>query len=100
MCIRDSQPIVNWFAKGQTVDTSDELASEEHLRCLNQVFGLREMAVKGFAISEEQEIALGMELILEGLHQHSMLSKRDLDSTTSYRDMLRAMFDQMTQDNG
>lgn len=93
------QPIVNWFAEGQTVDTSDELASEDHLRCLNQVSGLREMAVKGFAIADEQEIALGMELILEGLHQHSMLSKRDLDSTTSYRDMLTAMFDQMTQDN-
>ena len=38
-----------------------------------------------------------MEITLEGLHQHSMLSKRDLDTGTSYRDMLKEMFGQMSQ---
>jgi hypothetical protein len=33
-----------------------------------------------------------MELVLEGLHQHSMLSRdRTQESGTSYRDMLKSM---------
>lgn len=92
------QPIVSWFAEGRTVDTSDDLASDEYLRRFAQVAGLREMAAERFRIAEPQELGLGMELVLEGLHQHSMLSKRDLESSTSYRDMLKAMFDQMTDD--
>ena len=93
------QPIVSWFAEGQTVDTSDELATDEYIRRFGQVAGLREMAAERFRIAEPQELGLGMELVLEGLHQHSMLSKRDLESSTSYRDMLKAMFDQMTDDD-
>ena len=92
------QPIVSWFAEGQTVDTSDELATDEYIRRFGQVAGLRDMAAERFRIQEPQELGLGMELVLEGLHQHSMLSKRDLESSTSYRDMLKAMFDQMTDD--
>lgn len=92
------QPIVGWFADGQTVDTSDELATDEYIRRFDQVTGLRSMAVERFGIVEEQELGIGMEIVLEGLHQHSMLSKRDLDSSTSYRDMLKAMFDQMVKD--
>ena len=93
------QPIVSWFAEGQTVDTSDDLASEEYIRRFGRVAGLRDMAAERFRIDEPEELGLGMELVLEGLHQHSMLSKRDLESSTSYRDMLKAMFDQMTDDD-
>ena len=93
------QPIVGWFAGGQTVDTSEELTTDEYIRRFGQVTGLREMAAEHFRIVEPRELGLGMELVLEGLHQHSMLSKRDLDSSTSYRDMLKAMFDRMSQDD-
>ena len=34
-----------------------------------------------------------MELILEGLHQHSMLAKEDLATRTSYSDMLGVMLE-------
>ena len=36
-----------------------------------------------------------MEFVLEGLHQHSMVSKREEGTKTAYRDMLKAMFDHM-----
>ena len=93
------KPIVEWFAEGQTVDTSDYLTTDEYIRRFRQVTGLREMAAEHFQIVEFQELGLGMELVLEGLHQHSILSKRDLDNSTSYRDMLKAMFDQMSQED-
>jgi magnesium chelatase subunit I len=92
-------PIAEWFAEGNTVETSDTLSSAEYRRRLGLVTGLEQLAAGGFAIEQPREVALGMELVLEGLHQHSMLSKRDLESSTSYRDMLKAMFDQMTADD-
>ena len=33
-----------------------------------------------------------MDLVLEALHQNSMLSKQDLDDQTLYSDMLGSMF--------
>jgi hypothetical protein len=32
-----------------------------------------------------------MELVLEGLHQNSMLSRERTDNATSYKDMLKSM---------
>ena len=89
-------PIVAWFSQGNTVETTDDLTDAEYRQRLEQVNGLRALAAAGLKIEAEEEVGLGMELVLEGLHQHSMLSKRDLDSATSYRDMLKAMFDQMS----
>ena len=93
------QAVVTWFSKGNTVDTSDDLPTDEYLRRFEQVDGLRKLATKEFELSDEREAGLGMEIVLEGLHQHSMISKRNLDSETSYRDMLKAMFDQMNEDD-
>ena len=93
-------PIVSWFSQGNTVETADDLTDAEYRGRLEQVKGLRDLATAGLKIEAQEEMGLGMELVLEGLHQHSMLSKRDLDSATSYRDMLKAMFDQMSEDEG
>ena len=41
-----------------------------------------------------------MEFVLEGLHQHSMVSKREEGLKTAYRDMLKAMFDHMSSERG
>ena len=91
-------PIVSWFSQGNTVDTADDLTYAEYRQRFEQVSGLRELAAAGLKIEADEEVGLGMELVLEGLHQHSMLSKRDLDSATSYRDMFKAMFDQMSDE--
>ena len=90
--------IAKWFSAGNTVETSDTLSASDYDGRLREVPGLQELARTGFEIEQPGEVALGMELLLEGLHQHSMLSKRDLESSTSYRDMLKAMFDQMAAD--
>ena len=92
-------PIVRWFSNGNTVETADEQPYADYAQRLAQVDGLRDVAVAGLKIDAAEEAGLAMELVLEGLHQHSMISKRDLDSTTSYRDMLKAMFDQMSDED-
>jgi hypothetical protein len=36
-----------------------------------------------------QERAFAAEVVLEGLHQHLKLAREDLDSTVSYKEMLK-----------
>jgi hypothetical protein len=36
-----------------------------------------------------------MEFTLEGMHQHSLVAREEIDSKVSYRDMLRQMFESL-----
>ena len=63
---------------------------------LEKVTGLKEIAAKHLDLKEGDGLALGMEFVLEALHQHSMVSKREEGVKTAYRDMLKAMFDHMS----
>jgi magnesium chelatase subunit I len=89
------QPVLAWFSKGNTVETSDELPYDDYVKRLSQVNGLREIAAKYLETKDGNGVALGMEYVLEALHQHSMVSKREEGVKTAYRDMLKAMFDHM-----
>jgi magnesium chelatase subunit I len=87
------QPILAWFSKGNTVETSDEIPYAEYAERLGRVDGLEEMAKKHLRPAEKDgEAASGMEFVLEALHQSSMVSKWEDRSRTEYRDMLKAMF--------
>jgi len=94
------QPILDWFSAGGILDLNDQLNNEEYFKTLDQVTGLRQLAQEKTNTTTLEELALSMEFILEGLHQFSMLSKRDTDSTTSYQDMLKAMLDQIPNESG
>jgi hypothetical protein len=37
-----------------------------------------------------------MELVLDGLHQASIIAREDLESGVSYKDMLKTMFEGMS----
>jgi magnesium chelatase subunit I len=89
------QSILAWFSKGNTVETSDELPHDEYVKRLEKVSGLKEIAARHLDLKDGDGIALGMEFVLEALHQHSMVSKREEGVKTAYRDMLKAMFDHM-----
>ena len=90
------QQILTWFSKGNSVETSDNLNYGEYFTRLDAVRGLQAFARKHLGIEEHEELGLGMEIILEGLHQQSMLSKREAGSVIAYRDMLKAMFERMS----
>ena len=48
---------------------------------------------------DAEEAAVAMELVLEGLHQNSMLSReRTDDARTSYKDMLKSMLSGLGED--
>jgi magnesium chelatase subunit I len=83
------EPIVEWFAAGNRITISDETFFEEHRKTLESVPGLKKAVEERFAPASPEELAIGMELVLEGLTQHLKLAREDLDSRVSYTEMLK-----------
>ena len=80
--------VVHWFAEGGDVTLSDDQTFEEYEDQLRQVTGLWELASR-YSSGSPQETAFTAELILEGLHQHLKLAREDMDSTVSYKEMVK-----------
>ncbi len=93
--------VVNWFKSNHAIDLSDEMKTNDYLDALNQVKGLKPLATSYMEFEgngKQTELGAAMELILEGLHQNSMLSKDDFDNKTSYKDMLNTMMSSLHTD--
>ena len=84
--------ILEWFASGNHVAISDDMPQAEYAKALAAVKGLERLAAKHLEPASPEEAAVGMELVLEGLHQNSILSReRSEGAVTQYKDMLKSM---------
>ena len=93
------RPVLEWFAAGNHVEVSDDMAQAEFAKRLMLVKGLAPLTSKYLETRTPEEAAVAMELVLEGLHQHSMLSReRTGDAGTSYGDMLKTMLSGLGED--
>ena len=84
--------ITEWFSAGNEINISDTLSGKEYFKALDKVSGLKELVEKQVSPASKLERYSLMDLVLEALHQNSMLSKQDLDDETSYSDMVGSMF--------
>lgn len=84
--------ITDWFAEGNEVNITDTLSNKGYEQILKKVDGLSSLVQKYAKGAEGKELLVWMDLVLEALHQNSMLSKQDLDDQTLYSDMLGSMF--------
>jgi magnesium chelatase subunit I len=86
--------ILKWFGEGNTIELEDGMPFEAYRAELDKVPGLRELALKHLRIdpNNRYEVATGMEFLLDGLHQNSKIAKEEIETLTSYRDMLGAIF--------
>jgi magnesium chelatase subunit I len=82
------KPIVDWFAKGHAVVVQDET---EEVEGLLEVPALVDLA-RRHAQPAEDELPAACELVLEGLHQASLLAKDRSEDGVTYGDMLKRMF--------
>lgn len=89
-------PITQWFSKGNEVNLPDTLNSEEYAASLKSVDGLQELVKTRVKPKNESELLAWMDLVLESLHQNSMLSKLDNDDDSKYADMVGSMFSSFT----
>ncbi len=85
--------VLSWFEEGQTVEISDTMDDKSYYRELNGVGGLRKLAGKHVSTTSQAELAVAMEFLLEGLHQHSRISKNIAAGRRSYSDMMGSLFD-------
>jgi magnesium chelatase subunit I len=86
------RPVLEWFAAGNHLEIADDMPHAEFLEQLSSVKGLAGLAEKYLEPANAEEAAVAMELVLEGLHQNSILSRDRLDGArTSYKDMLKSM---------
>jgi magnesium chelatase subunit I len=83
------EPIVEWFAAGNKITISDDTPFAEHRKTLESVPGLKKAVEERFAPASPEELAISMELVLEGLTQHLKIAREDLDSKVSYTEMLK-----------
>ena len=66
---------------------SDEQRFADYEAELARVPGLMKLVEKNGATTHQR--AFAAEMVLEGLHQHLKLAREDLDSTVSYREMVK-----------
>jgi magnesium chelatase subunit I len=95
------RPVLEWFASGNHVEIGDDLPHAEFAKRLGAVKGLRELATRYLEIESAEEAAVAMELVLEGLHQHSMVSRERGEgpgSPTAYKDMFKSMLSGFGED--
>jgi magnesium chelatase subunit I len=85
------RPLLEWFSGGHAVRVADDMPAPEYARALSQVKGLGSLAAKYLEPRDADEHAVAMELVLEGLHQSSMLSRERSDAASEYKDMLKSM---------
>ncbi len=83
------EPIAAWFTAGNKITLSDDTPFSEHLSALKSVPGLEKAVDERFSPASPEELAIGMELVLEGLTLHLKIARADLDSRVSYAEMLK-----------
>ncbi|MEQ9278628.1 MAG: sigma 54-interacting transcriptional regulator [Balneola sp.] len=84
--------VTDWFAQGNEVNLPDVLSTKEYKKALDGVDGLKELVSKHVKDIGKDEFYTYMDLVLEAMHQNSLLSKQNLDDEALYTDMLGSMF--------
>jgi magnesium chelatase subunit I len=87
--------VLDWFQAGNKVEITDELPTADYVKRLESVKGLRKLADKHLKPAGPDELGASMELVLEGLHQCSMVAREDKDLSTTYRDIVGDMLRQL-----
>jgi len=93
------RPVLEWFSSGNHLELGDDMPQAEFATALGKVKGLGELAARYLEPRDAEEQAVAMELVLEGLHQSSMLSRERSDTGgTEYKDMLKQMLSGLGED--
>lgn len=87
------KPVLDWFAAGNALDLGDDMPDGEYEGQLKKIPGLSALAEEFLPQKNPRHKWVAMELVLEGLHQHSLLAKEDLSTGVSYSDMLGIMLE-------
>ena len=83
--------IISYFSASNTIELGDETSLAEHQAALAKVPDLETVARKFLDLKSKAEICLGMEFILEGLHQNNLIAKSHLNGLFRYSDLMTTL---------
>ncbi len=86
------KPIVDWFAEGNAVVVQDQRDDDEALLRIPTLVELVRRWLGAEQRLTQADLPAACELVLEGLHQASLLSKDRSPDGVTYGDMLKRMF--------
>jgi magnesium chelatase subunit I len=83
--------IINWFDKGNHLNVFFATTDRDKINLLYQVDGLHGLVKKSFPHANEKESALLMEFVLHGLSSYSLISKKILETSVEFKDLMGSM---------
>lgn len=89
---KEYEEILEWFAKGHTLDLLSRTDQKAYVESLGKVPGLFRLVSKYVAGIQPDEQALFAEFLLHGMSEFSLISKFGLSDKFVFRDMLSSMF--------
>ena len=83
--------ILQWFASGSAVSLHHDMESKAHGEALKAIPGLADLVRNRIHGVGETEVGSLSELVLEALHQHSLLGKDTSAGEATFTDMMGSM---------
>lgn len=83
--------ITRWFDQGNHLNLQFDLTDADRLLQLYKVDGLHSLVKKYFPQANDMENALMMEFVLHGLAAYSLISKKVLEGSISFKDLIGSM---------
>ncbi|MFL5789548.1 MAG: magnesium chelatase [Flavisolibacter sp.] len=83
--------IINWFDKGNHINILFGTTDRDKINLLYKIDGLQPLVKKYFPHANEKESALLMEFVLHGLSSYSIISKKILETSVEFKDLMGSM---------
>ena len=83
--------VLNWFSQGRTVDLDQDMSDSAYADTLGRIDGLQALVEEHLSPETAGETRVGMEFVVEALHQHSLVGKEVADGGQTYDDIMGSM---------
>jgi magnesium chelatase subunit I len=84
--------ITGWFDKGNSINLFFAVNDRDKINQLYAVDGLHGLVKKSYPQANERESALLMEFVLHGLSSYSLISKKIMETSVEFKDLMGSMF--------
>ncbi|MGI8598047.1 MAG: magnesium chelatase [Chitinophagaceae bacterium] len=88
--------ITGWFDKGNSINLFFGTSDREKINQLYKIDGLLALVKKTFSYAKEKEAALLMEFVLHGLASYSVISKKIMETSVEFKDLMGSMLNIQT----
>jgi magnesium chelatase subunit I len=84
--------VIDWFGDGFSVDIDHDLSEQKYQKVLGSIPGLSQLIEKHHPKVDKKMKTFLMEFALHGLAEYSMLSKKQIETGLTFKDLLSSMF--------